>query len=417
MTSSTAGPSTAAGPSLRTGAGFAAALVVMNAGTYAFTVLAARVLGPEEYGALGSLMAVLVVVNVLSLGLQATAARRVAAAPAQRAAIEGAALSATRRSAAALTVLCLAASPLAVVALDVGPATAVVVALAAHPLTMVGGYAGVLQGEQRWAPLAGVYLGLGLGRLAVGAAAVLLVPTVLAAVAGVALGALVPLLVGVLALRRRRPANAHGSTTTNHPTERATAPGGPAGVLREVLSSSQALLAFFALTSVDVVVARAVLDPVEAGLYAAGLVATKAVLFLPQFVVVLAFPAMARRDEGSRLALGPLALVAVLGLAATAATAVLSGLALAFVGGSAYAEVQPLLWGFAALGTLHALVQLVVYAVVAGHRRAPAAVLWVGLAVLAVLAPFAGGVGPLLALAAAVQGVVLLALLALVLRR
>jgi len=393
---------------LRTGAGFAVALVVMNVGTYAFTVLAARVLGPEEYGALGSLMGVLVVVNVVSLGLQATGARRVAADPAERPAIEAAVLAATHRCAAALTAVCLLLSPLAVVGLDVGVPTAVAVALTAYPLTLVGGWAGVLQGEQRWAPLAGVYLGLGLGRLVVGGAAVLLVPSVLAGVVGVALGALVPLAVGVLALRRREAAVPGGSTPTGQHGARA--------LLREVGSSSQALLAFFALTSTDVVVARAVLDPVDAGLYAAGLVVTKAVLFLPQFVVVLAFPAMARRDTGPRLAPGPLLLVAALGLAATGATAVLSDLALAFVGGDAYAGVRPLLWAFAALGTLHALVQLVVYAVVAGHRRRSTAVPWVALAVLAVVAPLAPTVGALLAVTAAVQAVVLVVLLVVVLR-
>ena len=37
--------------------------------------------------------------------------------------------------------------------------------------TVMGGQAGILQGERRWGPLAGIYLGVGLGRLAFGAAA------------------------------------------------------------------------------------------------------------------------------------------------------------------------------------------------------------------------------------------------------
>ena len=60
------------------------------------------------------------------------------------------------------------------------------------------------------------------------------------------------------------------------------------------------LLAFFALSNVDIVIARNVLDEHDAGLYAGGLILTKAVLFLPQFVVVIAFPSMATQAERRR---------------------------------------------------------------------------------------------------------------------
>ena len=51
---------------------------VMNAAVYLFTLLAARRLGPEAYSAVAALMGVVLVVNVLARGVQATAARRVA---------------------------------------------------------------------------------------------------------------------------------------------------------------------------------------------------------------------------------------------------------------------------------------------------------------------------------------------------
>ena len=41
----------------------------------------------------------------------------------------------------------------------------------AIPLTVMGGQAGILQGERRWLPLAGIYLGMGLGRIAFGSLA------------------------------------------------------------------------------------------------------------------------------------------------------------------------------------------------------------------------------------------------------
>ena len=66
---------------LRSGAGIAVAMAVMNVATYGFTMLAARFLGPQAYGALAGLMATLLVISVLQLGLQATAARRISADP------------------------------------------------------------------------------------------------------------------------------------------------------------------------------------------------------------------------------------------------------------------------------------------------------------------------------------------------
>ena len=98
----------------------AAAMVVMNAANYAFTITAARFLGPTEYGALAAMLGVLMVVNVVSLGLQATAARRVAAQPDARDAIERDVMRATTWCAAGLGLVMLAISPLvsAVLGLD-----------------------------------------------------------------------------------------------------------------------------------------------------------------------------------------------------------------------------------------------------------------------------------------------------------
>ena len=78
--------------------------------------------------------------------------------------------------------------------------------------------------------------------------------------------------------------------------------GGHGGwsVLRESVRNSHALFAFFALSNADVIVARSVLDAHESGLYAGGLILVKAVLFLPQFVVVVAFPSMSTRVGPAR---------------------------------------------------------------------------------------------------------------------
>ena len=163
---------------LRSGTGIAVAMAVQNISTYGFTIIAARRLGPAEYSAVASLMGLLLVVVVLSLGLQATGARKIAAAPGPaRRRSRPALMSATYRSALALGALCLLLTPVITwgLQLEAWPA-ALMIGLAAVPLTIIGGQSGVLQGEQRWGALGGIYLGVGLGRLAIASVTMLLRP-------------------------------------------------------------------------------------------------------------------------------------------------------------------------------------------------------------------------------------------------
>ncbi|MGN6577279.1 MAG: oligosaccharide flippase family protein [Nocardioides sp.] len=375
------------GPALRSGAVIAVAMGVMNLTTYAFTILAARLLGPVEYGALAAVMGLLLVLNVLSLGLQATGARRVAAAPGGRAAIEREVMRTTYRCALVLGAISLAASPLVVTLLNLDSwLVAALIAVTVVPLTVMGGQAGILQGERRWGPLALIYLGVGVGRLAFGLVALLLAPDNLGAMVGVTVGAFVPAAAGYWALRR---------TALSAPAPKDPPPGtvGPVGgVLRETFHNSHALLAFFALSNVDVLIARSVLDEHLAGLYAAGLILTKAVLFLPQFVVVIVFPSMSSQGSARRLNLMALGLVLAIGLATVAGTAALSGLAVTFVGGPQYDELRGLLWLFAGLGTLLAMLQLMVYNVVARQRQRAVFAIWAGLVVLLVVGAAMGSV-------------------------
>ena len=234
---------------LRSGAGIAVAMAIQNVATYGFTIFAARRLGPAEYGAVASLMGLMLVVVVLALGLQATGARKIAAAPDRRAEIEAAVMSASYRSALALGALCLALTPLISWALGLDHWTAAaMIGLSAVPLTIMGGQAGILQGEHRWRPLGAVYLGVGLGRLLFGGLFIVLIPTTFGAMLGVAIGSCVPALIGALSLGHVGPRTDHRIAKKGEQ------------ILREVIANSHALLAFFALSNADVVVARIVLD-------------------------------------------------------------------------------------------------------------------------------------------------------------
>lgn len=385
----------------------AVAMGVMNLTTYGFTILAARLLGPSNYGALAAMMGLLLVVNVLSLGLQATAARRVAANPEHTAAIETEIVAVSYRSSLALGALCLVATPViyAILHLD-SWVTAALLAVTVVPLTVMGGQAGVLQGEKRWVPLALIYLMMGVGRFLCGGIALLLRPDELGAMIGIAIGAFLPTVVGWFAIRH--PSRSLARTHSDTPAA--------SGLLREVAHNSHALLAFFALSNADVVIARSVLDDHQAGLYAGGLILAKAVLFLPQFVVVIAFPAMSRPGGSNATHLRSLGLVLAIGAVTVVGAAVLSSLAVVFIGGPEYAALQSKLWAFAGLGTLLAMLQLMVYNVVARQHQRSVFVVWAALALVLAVSPFVGSVSVLLTVVASVDAALLVVLLLLSLR-
>jgi O-antigen/teichoic acid export membrane protein len=352
---------------IRSSGFLAVCIMVTNVATYGFQIIAARILGPGQYGGVASMMSLLLVVGVVQLGMQATASRRVTETPGQERAIERTVLRATYRAAIVVGVVMLAASPLVwrVLRLDsIYPA--LLVAVCAVPLTIMGGQAGVLQGERRWLDLAMVYLALGIPRVIVTTAAMWIRPTEGAAMAGVALAQFAPAVVGWWVLRRRADNDAK--------------PGPVKPVVVEMLHGSFALLGFFALSNVDILIARNVLSDHVSGLYAGGLILTKAVLFLPQFVVIIAFPSMSAEASRRSALIKSLALVGGLGACAIAGSWLLSWLAMIFIGGPDYAEIEGLLWVFAILGMVLSVLQLLVYSVLARRSRLSAYLLWIAVA-------------------------------------
>ena len=398
---------------VRDGAAIAIAMAVMNVTTYAFTILAARMLGPAEYGALAAVMGLLLVVNVLSLGLQATGARRVSAVPENRPWIEREVLATSYASALALGVIALLGAPLVTDLLNLDSwVVAALIAATVVPLSIMGGQAGILQGERRWGPLAAIYVAVGVGRLGFGGVALAVKPDTLGAMIGVTIGAFAPVIIGAIVLRhsdRRRD----GAATTGRLTERWAA----GGVLRETLHNSHALLAFFALSNADVIIARSTLGEHQAGLYAGGLILTKAVLFLPQFVVVIAFPSMSKQGARQRMHLVGLAAVLAIGLVTVTGVAVLSKLAVVFIGGPEYTDLEGRLWLFAVVGTLLAMIQLMIYDVVARQHQRMVLVVWAALVALLCAAPFVTSLTSLVTVVLTVDALLFVALLLASLRR
>ncbi|MCA1982545.1 lipopolysaccharide biosynthesis protein [Nocardioides nematodiphilus] len=395
---------------LRGTAGMAIATLVMNVATYGFQMIAARLLGNERYGGIASLMNLLLIISVFQLGLQATAARRVASTPGDVREIEQVIKSVSYRTAAILGVsmLVLAKPVEELLRLDsIYPA--LLLAVTAVPLTVLGGQCGILQGERRWSELSLVYLATGVPRVIVGVGAMLVRPTEGAAMAAVALTAFAPAIVGAFVLRHRR-------SDAPHRAVRAT--------VREMLSGSLALLGFFVLSNIDLLIARNIMpgkgaEAAAAGLYAGGLIVTKALLFLPQAVVVIAFPSMSAVGTRLRALLTSLGAIAGLGVLGIAGTAVLSGLALVFVGGDDYSAIQHRLWLFAVIGTFLSLLQLLVYSALARQHRAASLMVWAAVVVLLALGahihsiPRPDRLDALIHAVIAVDGVLTVALLAL----
>ncbi|CAM3492931.1 oligosaccharide flippase family protein [Nocardioides zeicaulis] len=382
------------------GGAVAVATSVMNVSTYGYTMLTARLVGPREYGAFVACLGLVLVIQVVAYGLQAAAARRIAVDGASVATIERVVLALGAKVSVLLGLALVAATPLVDRLLNLDNLTlAALVGLSAVPLTFAGAQAGVLQGEKRWGALAVFYLASGVPRLLLGSALVVWRPDSTSAMAGVLLGMCFPVVVGWWVLRQRRDLPA--PPAAEHSTR---------SLLVEAGHNMQALLAFYALSSVDIVLARQVLSEHDAGLYAAGLILAKVMLFLPQFVVVIAFPDMAAEDGRQRARTRSLLVVAAVGAVAVAGATVLSGVAMIFVGGDDFGEVEHVLWLFAVLGTVLAMLQLEVYAALARQGRRAVALAWAALVAAVLLGSQATTVTGLVVTVTAVDATLLVVL-------
>jgi len=354
-------------PGLNSAGRVAAAMFVMNVATFAFNVIAARLTIPAEFGAITAMLGILLIASVVALALQATAARRIAVRPQDTdhlVALTARASWLTALTVGAVTaVSTIALTPL--LRLDSYWPVALCGA-AIVPLTVYGGQAGVAQGTSRWARLAWLYMAHGVGRLVVSTIALLIAPTATAAMVGIAAAAWIPVAAGRGLFR-------HSG---------AAAPvGGAVRFTREAVLAGSTLLGFLVLTNTDSLMSRAILDPHDSGLYAAGLIVTKSTLFLPQFVSVVLFPRMAR-DTTGRSQLLALAAVTGLGLSVVAGTALLPDLALVFVGGHRYEEIGASLWVFALAGTAQAVLHVLMFGAIARRNHAVTPVVWGAVIVL-----------------------------------
>jgi O-antigen/teichoic acid export membrane protein len=384
----------------------AAGMAVANAGNYGFNLVMAFLLGPEAYGALAALLALVLVGSVPGLALQAVVARRTALAG--DAAWPGAGWL-VGRAGLGLLLLALLAGPGLVLFLHLeGAAPVLWLALAVAPTPLLFAVQGLLQGRERFGALATVMVAGAAVKLAIGLALVAAGLGVGGAMAGVAAGAA---LAAVAGLRLAAPAapGVEGARVGRARAGRASAwaGGGGSGAewWREVGTATTGLMGLFLLANLDVLLARHYLDRAAAGRYALGAVVAKVAFWAPQFLVTLIFPRLAGGADPRRLLGGSALLIGGFGglLAAALAGADRLGLAVPVLGGG-YAGLGPLLPLFAALGTGLALVQLLLFEGIATRdRRMGRAVVAALVAEVALVAgPLHGGPGQVAGAALAV---------------
>lgn len=342
--------------------------LLANIAAYLLHLPASRWLGPEGYGAFAALLSAQLLVAVPSLALQAVVAREH---------VRGAPHEALRSLGARVALLVALIAALAVVPVSLlldTPVLATAAALSPGPvLCLLATEQGLLQGAERFRALGMVLALAGAGKV-VPAVAVLAagggVGTALAAGAvGVAAAWVVAAWVCRATTTRRSRPPAGGITLAS--------PG-----VAAVLAAGQVQLVMMALTSVDLLLARALLSPEDAGRYALGAVAAKAAFWLPQAVGTVLYPRMAdpaghrgavRSAVGVLLGIGSVVVLAA-ALAAPLVPAVV---------GEAYRPVTGVLWAFAGLGVTLSVLQAFLLATIATNRTVEAGIAWCGLALTA----------------------------------
>jgi len=356
-----------------------AAFLGVNAFAYVFTVGAARVLAPAAYGELAALLSVLLVASVPATGVQTAAALFLGGRPDRTGTVARLHATALVVGAAVCAAAALAAVPVRILLHLPGTAGVLWLATMLLPHTLLQGYQGLLQGAGRYGRLTVVTVGFGVAKLVGGLGGLLMGGSATTALAGMAVGASLGALIGWIGAGRP----------------------GIAGRLRPPLVASArasgALLGFVLLLNLDLLLARHHLPASATGEYAVASIVTKVTFWLPQGVGVVLLPRLADAAGRSRALPSALCAVAGLGAVLTAGAAVVGDATLPLIGGAAYGggALGSVIWVFAALGTLLALAQLLLFSGIAAADRLATVAVWSAAAVETVVVEVLAATGRL----------------------
>jgi O-antigen/teichoic acid export membrane protein len=335
----------------RTGVIMAIAFVLANASNYTFQVIAGRSLTLDEYGVLGGFLAVITVITVTTSALQVMSARAIAAGEVVPSAkrVDGLTMSALKVGLTVGLVVVLL-SPVLANVLRVGVLPVVLLALYIVPACLDSIAAGRLQGSRRFGGLA-IY--------STGQAAAKVTAAVLVLIAGArVVGLLAAVITGaaVVALLGLRTTAQAGSVQTH--------------VLgSESRRSFAALALFWLILSIDVPLARVGFEGSDAGLYTAGAVLGKAVLWLPIVVTQVVFPSLADGNtdpkQAQRLVRNAGGVVVVLAVAAVGALYFFGPIVYRVLYGDRYEAAAEVAWKIGIAMIPLALVNLLMFQLLA----------------------------------------------------
>lgn len=356
----------------RAGVLLGVASVLSNALGYGLTVLLTRSFGPAEYGALGALLGVGLIGGIPAGALTYVLARRTAAAELPAGANERAGLRLSITVGAVVGGLVIVLAPLADAFFHLGsPWPALWLGVMLLPYSVQGALLGGLLGHERYTAFAAGQLLTALARFTAGVVTALLALSVAGAMAALAVGTFVA---------------AAGLWWMCGPASWSV-PGRSRDLLADLARACSAIAGVIVLSNVDLLLARHFLSRQESGAYALAALFGKACLWGAQFVPALVFPRLARDGSGRGLLLRSAAAAGGVGAAGILVAAVAAGPVVRVIAGDdpGYAEAVNLAVPFAILGTLWALVQLALLAAVAAGDPRPGRLLWVVVAVEALV--------------------------------
>ena len=357
-----------------------AALSAVSALNLIFHFLVSRRLQPDDYGALGALLGILLVLSVPATALQVSITKEVAARrrPGELVPVDIRPL----LSRAVLwgiggSLVFAVASPAVTAALRLPSALGALLVAAYIVPTAIGLVPrAVLLGELRYARVSVAILSGAAVRLALG---LLLADR---GVAGpMAASVLSEICSALVLLPALRPFLSGGEARPVHIR------------LRDVVTPLVSLTGFWSLSGIDGVVARRLLTPGASGIYVAGATVARAAMFLPSAISTVAFPRFVVSEQSGRRGrrlpfLQAMTAVLVLGSAVTAVLALFPELVVTTLFGERYRAAAPFL-GLLAVGSLAlGLVNVLLHFHLASGRRIAPTSSWLGVVVVAVGALF-----------------------------
>jgi len=345
-----------------------AATLIGNGTAYLLSMVSARILDPADFGALGALLGLLVIIATLGISVQALTARRVSTAPAaDRKDVEGQAIRLSILVAIAIGI------GSAVIAWPVStlfsiPILAVVTGVASLGFVVIGSAAmGIAQGREQHVKLSIAFIVNSGGRALGGIIGVV----VLQSVTGVGFGILIGCAIGAaVAYQLISP--------------KTLSPKLKDGISIEFGHVAHALIVLFTLTNIDVLLARVFLTEDLSGEYSVGVLLAKIAFFLPNAIIIVLFPKMSGGGSHRALYIAT-GLTAMVGVVITLASVFAGDLVIRILGGSQYKDLGSEAWLFALEGSAFALVQVLLYSRLAAQDRRAVLAVWGALAVLVVV--------------------------------